>query len=78
MNIPVLSFFNKTHLLEIVDAVTNDVTVGLVHHRKHNIENTIMVSMTDTIAVLGTEGISERVDTNARSHEEVTSDGSYP
>ena len=43
----------------------------------YNLTYTIMVSMTDTIAVLGTEGISERVDTNTRSHEEMTGNSSY-
>ena len=29
--IPILSFLDKTHLLKVVNAVTNDVTVGLDH-----------------------------------------------
>ena len=37
----------------------------------------IMVSMADTITMLGTEGISQRVDTNTRSNVEVASNSSY-
>ena len=38
---------------------------------------TIVVGMADTIAVLGTESVSERVNTNTRSHVEMTGDSGY-
>ena len=71
----VLRLLDQTHLLQVVDAVADEVAVGLFHHSHLEIAYVIMVSMAHTVAVLGTEGISQRVNA-AGSHVEVASDGS--
>ena len=71
----VLRLLDQTHLLQVVDAVADEVAVGLFHQSPQLIMYVIMVSMAHAVAVLGTEGISQRVNT-AGSHVEVASDGS--
>ena len=71
----VLRLLDQTHLLQVVDAVADEVAVGLFHQSPQLIMYVIMVSMAHTVAVLGTEGISQRVNA-AGSHVEVASDGS--
>ena len=71
----VLRLLDQTHLLQVVDAVADEVAVGLFHHSHLEMAYMIMVSMAHAVAVLGTEGISQRVNT-AGSHVEVASDGS--
>lgn len=71
----VLRLLDQTHLLQVVDAVADEVAVGLFHHSHLEMAYVIMVSMAHAVAVLGTEGISQSVNT-AGSHVEVASDGS--
>ena len=55
--------------------MADEVAVGLFHQSYLKIAYVIMVSMAHAVAVLGTEGISQSVNT-AGSHVEVASDGS--
>ena len=71
----VLRLLDQTHLLQVVDAVADEVAVGLFHQSYLKMAYVIMVSMAHAVAVLGTEGISQGVNT-AGSHVEVASDGS--
>ena len=71
----VLRLLDQTHLLQVVDAVADEVAVGLFHQSHLKMAYMIMVSMAHAVAVLGTEGISQGVNT-AGSHVEVASDGS--
>ena len=71
----VLRLLDQTHLLQVVDAVADEVAVGLFYYLHRQRTYVIMVSMAHAVAVLGTEGISQRVNT-AGSHVEVASDGS--
>ena len=71
----VLRLLDQTHLLQVVDAVADEVAVGLFYYLHRQRTYVIMVSMAHAVAVLGTEGISQRVNA-AGSHVEVASDGS--
>ena len=71
----VLRLLDQTHLLQVVDAVADEVAVGLFYYLHRQRTYVIMVSMAHAVAVLGTEGISQGVNT-AGSHVEVASDGS--
>ena len=71
----VLRLLDQTHLLQVVDAVADEVAVGLFHQSYFKMAYVIMVSVAHAVAVLGTEGISQSVNT-AGSHVEVASDGS--
>ena len=71
----VLRLLDQTHLLQVVDAVADEVAVGLFYYLHRQRTYVIMVSMAHAVAVLGTEGISQGVNA-AGSHVEVASDGS--
>ena len=71
----VLRLLDQTHLLQVVDAVADEVAVGLFYYLHRQRTYVIMVSMAHAVAVLRTEGISQGVNT-AGSHVEVASDGS--
>ena len=47
------------------------------YYKQCRFSYTIVASMADTIAALGTESISETVNTNTRSHVEMAGNSSY-
>ena len=75
LELPVLSLFNQTHLLQIVNSTTDDGSISLLL-KPNKLAYMIMVRMTHTITMLSTKVLSQRIDSHTRSHVQVTSNGS--
>ena len=76
LELPVLSLLDQTHLLQIVNSTADDGSISLLL-KPNKLAYMIMVRMTHTITMLSTKVLSQRVNSNTRSHVQVTSNSSY-
>ena len=73
----VLADLHESQSLQVVKAVTDDVSVSLCMNTSQAITYMIMVLTTDSVAMTTTESITQRFDTHIRSQIEVASNSSY-
>ena len=71
----VLADLHKTQSLQVVKAVTDDVSVSLCMNTSQAITYMIMVLTTDSVAMTTTESITKRLYAHIRSNVEVASNG---
>ena len=73
----VLADLHKTQSLQVVKAVTDDVSVSLCMNTSQAITYMIMVLTTDSVAMTTTESITKRLYAHIRSNVEVASNGGW-